>query len=147
MGTYTVHAAKTNLSKLIERAEKGEEIVIARGKKPVARLVPVGLPAHIRRRRSFGVLKGKLNLPNSFFDPLSEEELRLWERPEELWAPSRRSAFCRCPSLWAWLGSRQLPGIHRAFDRMLAAQARAESLTLVSADPAFATLGVAALWH
>ena len=37
MSTYTVHAAKTNLSKLIERAEKGEEVVIARGKTPVAR--------------------------------------------------------------------------------------------------------------
>ena len=80
MPTYTVHAAKTNLSKLIERAEKGEEIVIARGKKPVARLVPVGVPAHKLRRRAFGALKGKLKLPNSFFfDPLPEEELKLWE--------------------------------------------------------------------
>ena len=42
--TFTVHAAKTNLSKLIERAEKGEEIVIARGKKPVVRLVPMDAP-------------------------------------------------------------------------------------------------------
>ena len=80
MPTYTVHAAKTNLSKLIERVEKGEEIIIARGKKPVARLVPIGLPGHIRRRRAFGVLKGKLKLPDSFFfDPLPEEELKLWE--------------------------------------------------------------------
>ena len=83
MPTYTVHAAKTNLSRLIERAEKGEEIIIARGKKPVARLVPVGLPAHLRRRRAFGVLKGKLRLPDSFFfDPLPEEELQLWEERE-----------------------------------------------------------------
>jgi prevent-host-death family protein len=82
--TYTVHAAKTNLSKLIERAEKGEEIVIARGKKPVVRLVPVGLPAHVRRRRAFGVLKGKLKLPDSFFfDPLPGEELKLWEGRED----------------------------------------------------------------
>jgi prevent-host-death family protein len=84
MPTYTVHAAKTNLSKLIERAEKGEEIVIARGSKPVVRLVPVGLPAHVRRRRAFGVLKGKLKLPDSFFfDPLPEEELKLWEGRED----------------------------------------------------------------
>jgi prevent-host-death family protein len=77
--TYTVHAAKTYLSKLIERAEKGEEIVIARGKKPVARLVPIGVPAHVLRRRAFGVLKGKLKLPDSFFfDPLPEEELERW---------------------------------------------------------------------
>ena len=84
MPTYTVHAAKTNLSKLIERVEQGEEIVIARGKKPVARLVPIGLPAHVRRRRAFGVLKGKLKLPDSFFfDPLPEEELKLWEGRED----------------------------------------------------------------
>lgn len=80
MPTYTVHAAKTNLSKLIERAEKGEEVVIARGKKPVARLVPIGVPAHVLRRRAFGVLKGKLKLPDAFFfDALPEEELELWE--------------------------------------------------------------------
>lgn len=42
----------------------------------------------------------------------------------------------------------RLPGTHRdPFDRMLAAQARAEGLTLISADPAFASLGVLALWH
>ncbi len=80
MPTYTVHAAKTNLSKLIERAEKGEEIVIARGKTPVARLVPVDVPAHIMRRRAFGALRGRLKLPDSFFfDPLPEDELRVWE--------------------------------------------------------------------
>ena len=80
MPTYTVHAAKTNLSKLIERAEAGEEIVIARGKKPVVRLIPVGVPAHVLRRRAFGVLKGRLKLPDSFFfEALPEEELKLWE--------------------------------------------------------------------
>jgi prevent-host-death family protein len=84
MPTYTVHAAKTSLSKLIERAEWGEEIIIARGRKPVVRLVPVGLPAHVRRRRAFGVLKGKLKLPDSFFfDPLPEEELSAWEGREK----------------------------------------------------------------
>ena len=80
MATYTVHAAKTNLSKLLERVEAGEEIIIARGKKAVARLVPIGVPNHIRRLRAFGILKGKLELPDSFFfDPLPEEELKAWE--------------------------------------------------------------------
>jgi prevent-host-death family protein len=84
MPTYTVHAAKTNLSKLIERAEAGEEIVIARGKKPVVRLIPVGVPAHVLRRRAFGVLKGKLKLPDSFFfEALPEEELKLLEGRED----------------------------------------------------------------
>jgi len=78
--TYTVHAAKTNLSKLIERVEKGEEVIIARGRKPVVRLVPMDVPAHVRRRRAFGALKSKLKLPDSFFfDPLPEEELEPWE--------------------------------------------------------------------
>ena len=84
MPTYTVHAAKTNLSKLIERAEAGEEIVIARGKKPVVRLIPVGVPAHVLRRRAFGVLEGKLKLPDSFFfEALPEDELKLWDGRED----------------------------------------------------------------
>ena len=74
MPTYTVRAAKTELSRLIERAEQGEEIVIKRGRRPVVRLVPIEIPAHVRRRRAFGVLKGKLKLPDSFFfDPLPEK--------------------------------------------------------------------------
>jgi prevent-host-death family protein len=84
MPTYTVHAAKTNLSKLIERAEAGEEVVIARGKKPVVRLIPVGVPTHVLRRRAFGVLKSKLKLPDSFFfEALPEEELKRWEGRED----------------------------------------------------------------
>lgn len=78
--TFTVHAAKTNLSKLIERAEKGEEIVIARGKKPVARLVPMSAPAYVLRRRAFGAFRGELKLPDAFFfDPLPDEELDSWD--------------------------------------------------------------------
>ena len=78
MVTVTIHQAKTNLSKLITRAEAGEEIVIMRGKEPVARLAPIETKT---MKRSFGMLKGKIpDLPDEFFfDPLSEEELRLWE--------------------------------------------------------------------
>jgi prevent-host-death family protein len=84
MATFTVHAAKTNLSKLIERVEAGEEIIIARGKRPVARLVPMDVPSHVLRRRAFGALKGKLKLPDSFFfDPLPEDELAAWEGNED----------------------------------------------------------------
>ena len=81
MATVTIHQAKTQLSKLIARAEAGEEIVIARGKEPVVRLEPLK-PA--KRRPTFGMLKGKLNVPDSFFfDPLPEEELKLWEGSDE----------------------------------------------------------------
>ena len=77
MVRVTIHEAKTHLSKLIARAEAGEEIVIARGKEPVARLTPVVKP---KPRRPAGIWKGKLNIPDSFFfDPLPEDELKLWE--------------------------------------------------------------------
>jgi prevent-host-death family protein len=63
MSTVTIHAAKTNLSKLIARVEAGEEIVIARGKTPVARLTPIRprstarrFGAQGRRKRRPGVL-------------------------------------------------------------------------------------------
>lgn len=76
MTTFTVHAAKTNLSRLIEQALRGEEVVIARGDQPVVRLVPVTAPPPRRRP---GTLKGRLEVPDSFFDPLPEDELKLWE--------------------------------------------------------------------
>lgn len=78
MAAFTVHQAKTHLSKLIARVEAGEEVVIMRGKAPVARLTPIEAKP---MKRVFGMLKGKIpNLPNEFFfDPLPEEELRLWD--------------------------------------------------------------------
>ena len=78
MASFTIHQAKTNLSKLIARVEAGEEIVIMRGKNPVARLEPI---AKKKGKRVPGLLKGKLpDLPDEFFfDPLPEEELRAWE--------------------------------------------------------------------
>jgi len=67
MPTYTIHAAKTNLSKLVARAEAGEEIVLARGKDPVAKIVPVtGRP---EARRKFGSMKGKIKIGQEFFEP------------------------------------------------------------------------------
>ena len=51
MPTFTIHAAKTNLSKLVARAEAGEEIVLARGKDPVVKIVPVTFP---KPKRQFG---------------------------------------------------------------------------------------------
>ena len=76
MTTVTIHKAKTQLSKLIEQVERGEEVVIARGKEPVARLVP-----YIQEppKGGFGSLKGKVWLDESFWEPLPEEELKLWE--------------------------------------------------------------------
>ena len=70
-----VHQAKTQLSRLLARVEGGEEIVIARRGEPVARLVA----CKPRSRRQPDVLKGKVILPDNFFDPLPEEELEAWE--------------------------------------------------------------------
>jgi len=79
MAVVTIHQAKTNLSKLIERANAGEEIVIAKGKQPVARLEP--LEKRTGPRGVVGMMKGRWpSLPDSFFfEPLPEEELRAWE--------------------------------------------------------------------
>lgn len=73
----TVHAAKTNLSRLIERAGRGEEVVIARGDTPVVRLVPL---ARQPKGRRFGAMKGRARTGAAFFEALPEGELRLWEK-------------------------------------------------------------------
>ncbi|MFZ5478820.1 MAG: type II toxin-antitoxin system Phd/YefM family antitoxin [Myxococcota bacterium] len=76
MKPVPIHAAKTHLSRLIERACSGEEVVIARGDRPVVRLVPIEPPA---RARAFGALRGKVHVDASFFEPLPEEEIARWE--------------------------------------------------------------------
>ena len=81
MSIVTIHEAKTNLSKLIARAEAGEEIIIARGKEPVAKLTAL---AAGKRRPVFGAMKGQLSIPDAFFfEPLPEEESQLWEGRDE----------------------------------------------------------------
>jgi prevent-host-death family protein len=72
----TVHEAKTHLSRLLERVERGEEVVIARGRKPVARLVPVNRAE--RGGRRFGALRGKVVVGREFFEPLPVDELERW---------------------------------------------------------------------
>lgn len=82
MTIVTVHHAKTHLSKLIAAAERGEEVVIARGNKPAVRIVPVAMaaePSVPRPPRKPGRLKGLISLDETFFDPMSEEDLLLWE--------------------------------------------------------------------
>ncbi len=76
MSVVTIHQAKTNLSRLIKKVSAGEEVIIARGSKPVARLVPAG---EIRGKRQPGSLKGKLRVGPEFFAPLPAKELKAWE--------------------------------------------------------------------
>ena len=75
MTTYTIHAAKTHLSRLIEKACAGEDIVIARGKQPLVRLVPLVQPPH---GRVFGAMRGRATVTDAFFEPLPAEELDAW---------------------------------------------------------------------
>lgn len=76
MSQVNIHDAKTHLSKLIERAAKGEEIVIARAGRPVARLTNVETEIPGRR---FGAMKGRAVVDDRFFEPLPEAELAAWE--------------------------------------------------------------------
>jgi prevent-host-death family protein len=64
--TYNMHEAKTQLSKLAERAAQGEEIVIARNGRPLARLVP--MPE--RKKRKLGLAKGQIWMSDDFDAPL-----------------------------------------------------------------------------
>ena len=74
MAQFSVHDAKTNLSKLIADALAGGEVVIARGNVPVVRLVPVAP----RGKRRFGALKDKIAIDSRFDEPLPEDELAGW---------------------------------------------------------------------
>jgi len=74
MRAINIHEAKTHLSKLLERAHSGEEVVISKGGKPWARLVPLEAPPP----RKAGWLKGKLG--RAFWEPLPREELEGWEK-------------------------------------------------------------------
>ena len=74
---HSIHAAKTHLSRLIERAEAGEEVMIARGRTLVAKLVRANAAAPCRR---FGAMRGRARVTRAFFEPLPPEELAAWER-------------------------------------------------------------------
>ena len=76
MPVVTVHRAKTQLSRLIAAAERGEEIVIARGRTPVARLIRVDAKPP---RRKFGAMRGRARVTAAFFAPLPRDELARWE--------------------------------------------------------------------
>ncbi len=75
MTEVNVHDAKTHLSRLLRRVAAGEEIVIARAGRPVARLVPV----ESVRRRELGRDRGVFSVPADFDAPLPEEVVRAFE--------------------------------------------------------------------
>ena len=68
-----IHEAKTQFSKLIARIESGEEIIIAKSGKPVARLIPLD---YLEDRKP-GIAEGRVT--DAFFEPLPDEELEPWD--------------------------------------------------------------------
>jgi antitoxin (DNA-binding transcriptional repressor) of toxin-antitoxin stability system len=76
MTVVNIYDAKTQLSKLIEEAAAGNDVVIARGGKPVARLTRLGAP---KRQLRFGVLKGKVKVSEDFDAPLPSDLLTQFE--------------------------------------------------------------------
>ena len=75
MTIVNMYEAKTILSDLIKRARAGEEVLIARDGKPVAKLVPIDRHAP---RRCFGAFAGRFIVPQSFSEPLPPDELAVW---------------------------------------------------------------------
>jgi prevent-host-death family protein len=76
MNAINIHAAKTHFSRLVDQAAAGEEVVIARAGRPVAKLVPLVAGAPVRR---LGILAGKAVVPSDFDDPLPDDVLDAFE--------------------------------------------------------------------
>ncbi len=78
MGMINIHAAKTQLSRLVEQAAAGEEIVIAKAGKPMAKLVPL----EPKRKVRLGLFEGEFQVPEDFDDMGAEEIRKLFEEGE-----------------------------------------------------------------
>lgn len=76
MRIVNIHEAKTQFSKLVESAMNGEETIIAKARKPVAKLVPISLK---KPKRRLGVLKGKIKIADDFDAPLPDDILSSFE--------------------------------------------------------------------
>jgi prevent-host-death family protein len=76
--TVNIHAAKTQLSRLLEQVEDGEEIVIARAGKPIARIVPL---VTSRPKRKLGILEGQYTVADNIDDPLPDDLLEEFYNP------------------------------------------------------------------
>lgn len=80
--SVNVHEAKTHFSKFLERAHLGEEIILAKGGKPYARLVP--LADAPKGKREPGGWPELASIPDSvWFEPMSDEELDIWEGKDD----------------------------------------------------------------
>ena len=76
MPTVNIHAAKSQLSRLLDAAVAGEEVIVAKAGKPIARLVPI---EQKKERRKLGTLAGRFHVPDDFDDPLPDDILDAFE--------------------------------------------------------------------
>lgn len=76
MQPINIHQAKTHFSKLVDAVMHGEEIIIAKAGKPVAKLIPISLP---KPKRQPGRLKGKVKIAQDFDAPLPDDILKDFE--------------------------------------------------------------------
>jgi prevent-host-death family protein len=70
---YTVHQAKTHFSRLLKEAEEGKEVLVTRGKRPVAKIVPIQAPSS--RKELAGAYAKPAHWDDDAFDPMTDEEL------------------------------------------------------------------------
>ena len=73
MQTINIHEAKTQLSKLIDQAVKGEPFIIAKAGKPLVKVSRIGTPEHISKKR-LGFMAGQISTPKDF-DEMGKEEI------------------------------------------------------------------------
>jgi prevent-host-death family protein len=126
MATVTIHQAKTNLSRLLQKVAAGEEVIIVREKQPVARLVAVG---QVKGKRQPGSLKDTLRVTPEF--------LSLCPNKSCLAGSSLFCAFYWIPTLCRGGSLTIRPSI---------AQSQAENIPVITNEKAFDTYGVRRLW-
>jgi prevent-host-death family protein len=78
MKTIATHEAKTHLSRFLKEVSGGETIVIARGRKPLAKLVPYTDPAASIRPKVGQTLDAPMSIPDEAFAPLGNDEMKEW---------------------------------------------------------------------
>lgn len=75
-----IHEVKAKLSEYLNKVSKGETVIICKRNVPIAEIRPI--PGVDQGHRPLGLEAGKIHIPDSFFEPMTEEELRLWEGGE-----------------------------------------------------------------
>jgi prevent-host-death family protein len=81
MNTYNIHDAKTHLSRLVEKAAKGETFVIAKAGKPMVKVIALDSPKPAQKKR-FGFMAGKIKVPDDFNTMGAREIQKLFEGEE-----------------------------------------------------------------